>query len=652
MKRICFLFVLCLICSLANAEEVEIEGINYRLFDGNKAEVISKSGGYIGDIVIPSTITVGTTDYNVIQIRQEAFGYNRELTSISIPNSISLIGANAFRDCSMLSAVYINDLKAWCNILFEGSIYGWTNPLSYAHHLFLNGEEIKELIIPEGVTTINAYSFYGMSELTSIYFPSSVVEVGSLAFEKCNNISKIIINDIGAWCNIKFTKSAWTGAISNPLSVARHLYLNEEEIKDLIIPGEIADINNYVFQGCKSIESITFHDGVKSIGINAFSGCSNVEKLDLPSSLTSIKDGAFQGLNLVKELNIPEGVTSIGNIAFSGLTSLTSITWPTSLESIGDNSFSRCINITALNIPDNVTTIGEGAFNSCEGLVTINLPNNLSRISSYLVCDCYNLISIDIPESVTSIGNYAFQNCRSLTSVKIPQKVESIGEYAFYECSSLVTVDMSEVENLKRIWHHAFQNCTKMNTLYFPKKLIDINNFVFANCRSLTSLDFPENLEGIGEYAFEGCNGITTVEIPNSVIAINEAAFANCKSLEKITIPKSLRTIPNGIIANCTSIKDVYCLNDAVPATNPNAFAQSLVCKATLHVPEESIEIYKSRDPWNYFKEIVSLEASSVNSVIIENIKNSAWYDLNGNKLGGEPNSKGIYINNGKKVLK
>ncbi|MBQ5912064.1 MAG: leucine-rich repeat domain-containing protein [Bacteroidaceae bacterium] len=217
------------------AVEVEIDGINYELITKTKeATVIKKSSGeYSGDIIIPETVEYNDIIYNVICVERMGGWYNEYnygLTSVTIPNSVTSIGSVAFMNCrslksvtigngvksigteafhysDRLTAVYISDIEAWCNIKFEG---GAGNPLSSAHHLYLNGEEVKDLIIPDGLESINDYIFYGCSGLTSVTIPNSVTNLGRSAFSGCSGLTSVTIpNSVtsigdGAFCLLVF----------------------------------------------------------------------------------------------------------------------------------------------------------------------------------------------------------------------------------------------------------------------------------------------------------------------------------------------------------------------------------------------------------------------------------------------------------------
>ena len=133
-------------------------------------------------------LTSVTIPNSVTSIGSNAFSYCRNLTSVTIPNSVAYIGKLAFEDCTSLTSVHTTDLAAWCKISF------WeekSNPLYYAHHLYVNGEEINHLVIPNSVTSIRSYAFYGCSGLTSVTIPNSVTSIGGYVFRECKNIETI-----------------------------------------------------------------------------------------------------------------------------------------------------------------------------------------------------------------------------------------------------------------------------------------------------------------------------------------------------------------------------------------------------------------------------------------------------------------------------
>lgn len=239
-----------------------------------------------GDLVIPSTVDYNGATYSVTYIGNDAFYRCDGLTSVTIPNSVTEIGDNAFNSCSGLTSVHIEDLAAWCNIKFMYSSF--SNPLSYAGHLYLNGQEVKDLIIPDSVTKIGRSAFDECSGLTSVTIPNSVTEIEYHAFRYCSGLTSVHIEDLAAWCKIKFKHKT-----ANPLRYAYHLYLNGQEVKDLIIPDSVTTIGDYAFNCCYKLTSVTIPDSVTTIGDEAFYYCPNLTSVTIPNSVTEIGDGAF-----------------------------------------------------------------------------------------------------------------------------------------------------------------------------------------------------------------------------------------------------------------------------------------------------------------------------------------------------------------------
>ena len=197
-------------------------------------------------------------------------------------------------------------------------------------------------------------------------------------------------------------------------------------------------------------------------------------------------------------------------------------------------------------------------------------------------------ITVDnVVYNVTSIGEEAFIICTAITSITIPNSVTSIGGRAFSVCTGLTSITI-------------------------PNSVTSIGDDAFHNCTGLTSITIPNSVTSIGSSTFLGCTGLTSITIPNSVTSIGDYAFSYCTGLTSITIPNSVTSIGSEAFSGCKIIGNVYCYAATVPSTEINAFEDTYIEYATLHVPESAINAYKTTEPWSAFGTFKTLEGTEV----------------------------------------
>ena len=361
--------------SLTFAYDFQVDGICYNI-NGSEAIVTYKqssstypyaSSDYTGNVTIPTTITHNGKSYTVTTIGERAFINCTGLTSVAIPESVTSVGQSAFVGCSGLTRVNITDIAAWCRINFLGDGNGnfTSNPLCYAHHLYLNGSEVINLEIPSSVTSIGESAFYGCSGLKSLTLPSSVTSIGSHAF-------------------------SGTGLTS------------------VTIPNSVFTISNYAFSGCSSMTSASIPNSITTINEYVFSNCTGLTNVKLPKTLKSIGNYAFDCCSSLTSVTIPNSVTSIGDYSFFN-SGLTSVTIPNSVTSIGSNAFGYCKDLKSATVISHLTSLGAYAFYDCSALSSFTCMPQIPPIFNGSF-NTYNTTSLYVPRS--SVEDYKTSNWR------------------------------------------------------------------------------------------------------------------------------------------------------------------------------------------------------------------------------------------------
>lgn len=251
---------------------------------------------YLTSVTLPNSVT---------SIKGHAFDNCWVLRIITIPNSVKSIGEDAFFWCTNLQEVHISDLQEWLKISFDNDI---SNPLFFAHHLFLNGNEIKDLVIPNSVTSIKKYAFSRWQGLTSVTIPSSVTSIGEEAFYECKCLMDVKI--LGpAVCE----NDCWEKVHPKQLTINKGIsrcYL----IKDYISVEDVRTTQRTVsFKGKYNPENFKVVDDKGNdvdvhMSFSAVNPFENIEDLIIPSS--GEKDVTINNLYVNAEYSVDAyGVT-------------------------------------------------------------------------------------------------------------------------------------------------------------------------------------------------------------------------------------------------------------------------------------------------------------------------------------------------------
>lgn len=470
----------------ALAQDFQYEGIWYTVIDPDAKtcktkegsdEAVNYGGGntVVGDLVIPEKVSDGANEYTVVEIGSHGFFYSQELTSVTIPNSVTKISFGAFGMCTGLTSVTLSQSLT----TIEYTAFGECRSL----------ESIK---LPEGVTSIGNWAFDGCNHLRDVILPGSLTEIGELVFRGCVLLksieydavtplttSDIFVEETYSEATLKMPNATLASVqAAEPWNKFLHIVAKDGSIGTSLAAGD-----DFQYEGvwytvidpdaktCKTREGRVNENGqlqagnacdhdlvipsvvsdgkdnytVIEIGSYGFYECSGLKSIAFSESLTSIGDGAFQECIDLTSIRLPEGLTSIGSAAFFNCYGLTSVTLPESLTSIGVSAFQACNKLISISLPESLSSIEDNVFDGCTNLSSVTFPNSITSIGNNAFHDCAELISLSLPDNLDSIGDFAFQGCNALTSVTFPASLASIGSLAFNSCNNLISVKYNAV---------------------------------------------------------------------------------------------------------------------------------------------------------------------------------------------------------------
>ena len=512
-------------------------------------------------------------------IPESCFANCTVLEKLVIPDSVKTIEANAFSGTAKNKEVYLESVQSWFDMSFA-ELYAF--PLAYGGSLYVNGELLTELVIPEGVTEIGKY-VVDIDSVKSVTIPESVTHIADGAFQSCNSLEKIVFkggnitfgsNVFWQYHQIKeihipsadfwFGLDFGTSSYSNPMYAGSvGLYVDGEPLATVEIPDGTEAVRDYALYNCPTVENVVIPDSVTSIGYMAFAECENL-----------------------KSVTIGKGVTSIGNYAFQNAVNLEKINW--NAQNASDLSSSSFIFDNGGTEKDGITLIcGEG----------------VKRIPAYaFFADAYhyypNITSIRLPKGFESFGSYAFNTMDTLTDIYFGGTKEewatvskgsynsavsnatmhynaiggsdgddgnygeggSVNDTVTWFCKDGVltisgTGAMNDYTNssysewnslrstikeviiedgITHIGNNSFGAITSLEKITIADSVTTIGNSAFQNCSSLTEAVISDNVTSVGAYAFSGCTSLASLTIGKNVTAIGTYAFNETNALTEI----------------------------------------------------------------------------------------------------------------------
>ena len=634
--------------------DFEQDGIYY-LKQGNEVTVTQRDHNYncySGAVNIPATVTHDGETYRVTTIGHDAFRDCDKVTSVTIPSSVTRIENTAFRNCISLSYIHfgsniksvgksafmgcrvletveVDDLIGWCSIDFEDYA---SSPLTYAKHFILGGREVRDLVIPreagkvgdytfmyamcfdsitieDGVTEIGESAFAFCENLKRVTIPGSVTKVGDMAFMYCYDLTTVnLAEGVGSIGDYAFYDCESLEQISIPGSVKRigmAAFLYCLQLRDLTLAEGLEVIDEAAFYNCEALAALTVPSSVQFIGYAAFAYCSNNKQVIFNGDNLELDDFVFYDNMAMEQLELPHSLTAIGEATFCGCRSLSAVTIPSAMKRVGPAAFAGCGNLQRVDI---------AGLKSWLGISFLDGDANPLTIAHHLYVGGEEVTEVVIPAGVETIGKCAFSGGSSLTGVTFPSSVKSLGESAFKGCTSLQRVNAADVKswftisftndlsNPLNFARHLYVGGEEVNNVTVPSGVTRISDYAMVNCESVTALTVPDEVTSIGNNAFYCCGNLAAVTVGDGVKTIGDRAFSTCTSLGTVSLGTGLELLGSRVFSSSMQISSITVKAMLPPKmTSKDAFASSVYKKATLKVPQEALDDYRSTQYWSNF---------------------------------------------------
>ena len=288
-------------------------------------------------------------------------------------------------------------------------------------------DDIKTVVMEEGVTTVGGFAFYGCGSLTSVVLPDSLTTIGESAFRECGELT-----------NVDF-------------------------------PASLTTVSGYAFMNCYKLAAADLGANIQTIGNSAFYNCSTLAEVNLGEALIGIDTLAFSGCESLTEVSMPDTVTALGSDVFSGCSALTTAKLSNGLVNLPAYTFNDCVSLVEVTMPEYLATVGERAFYNCANLESIDLPFSLIAIDTDAFGHCVKLHDIQFPTALSYVGYFAFNGCTSLGNMEFPPNLTYFTGGMFYDCTGLTEITFPE--GTIYVDDDTFAGCTNVKKIVFTGSL-------------------------------------------------------------------------------------------------------------------------------------------------------------------------------------
>lgn len=516
------------------------------------------------------------------------------LKRVSLPDGLEKLGCCVFQDCTELAAInYPAGLSAV-------DYYDY----SRGARLFYRCEKLKEIKVPEGVTSIPQWIFSGSENLQEVMLPDTVTEIGEYAFGYCSGLEKVwvgqSVNSIGRDtfrdC-LRLTIHGVSDSYAETYASDKNIPFSTESMtyETAVVSGKVIDGSNKGIQGisvslydktsnkmlatCQTDENgewicdrarvgheyrIRYHHPLYKIYRDTLDCVIGQEGSVLSDVSAELLLSGAETAESDFTIRILNG-TYCAVTGYAG--SDTAIVIPDQIDghivqSIAYDAFRDKKDLTSIVLPSHLETIEGGAFYGCANLEYVGFNDGLKTIGGNAFESCSALSEIRLSNTVVSLGYSAFSNCTKLNALGLPDSLTAMESYAFNGCGGLTDVNLPD--SVKKLGHSVFQDCSGLVSVNYPRSLDTVEYYgssygarLFYGCTKLKKIEVPEGVIKIPAWTFSGSTSLQDVILPSTLMSIESDAFRGCLGLEKIRFNEGLETIKSGAFASCTSLTAV-----------------------------------------------------------------------------------------------
>ena len=461
----------------------------------------------IGDGAFSGCSQLATIEFSehssLTSIGDYAFSYCTALKSVEFPKSLVSIGNSAFGSTALENITFnYSSVDKFLTSSVEGFPYGCfggdgsTNIKEIRVTNLINGQPMKNVLIPMGMETIKDYAFWNDVNVESVTFPDGFKSIPAGAFRRT-------------------------------------------AIKALKMPASLETIGDRAFEGCDMLEEITFNEGLKTIGERAFQRCTAIAGIVLPNSVTEAGISAFAQCEDLESVVLSTSLTKIPRGMFAACYHLAECVIPESVTEIGSHAFGHNFNLREIDLGSNVKSVGAYAFSIADGGGDYE-----QNVDSWEILNKYaslrqNKFKVKLSEGLASIGERAFEGREGLDAVRLPSTLASVGNMAF---AGTAIREITVPDAMTTIGMGAFAQMNSLKRVKLPATLTEIGQEAFR-ATALTDIEIPEGVTTIGESAFAQCD-LKSLSLPDAVTSVGANFIEDNNSLAYLSLGAGVGELP------------------------------------------------------------------------------------------------------------